>query len=236
MSDILILKIQKLVDNEIGDTSRLLHIKEVIENGKIFYNSDKKYLDNLILKYIDTTYESKKIIQIQQQKQEKQFVHEMEKKYSESTPVKSEEDTTFVEPIRQDESDVSIPSDDVKVKNQKQETIEIAKNQSDGSNQGKRFAILQLKFGLWVVAGSILITFGLFLLATTISLDLWMVSIFVSTSSAETSVENFEQIQKRSLDAVTPFIIISIGCLVVGVLTILIGYYAAKIRIEKYEE
>ena len=45
-------KIQHFIDSEIGDTGRLLHIKESLTNGKTLYMSDQRYLNNLISKYM----------------------------------------------------------------------------------------------------------------------------------------------------------------------------------------
>lgn len=51
LEDNLISQIQELIENEIGDATQLQHIKETITNGKTLSDSDKKYLDSLILKY-----------------------------------------------------------------------------------------------------------------------------------------------------------------------------------------
>ena len=58
MSENLTSKVQELINNDVGDVSRLRHIKYTLENGKTFYNSDRKYLDFLVLKYLDTTYQA----------------------------------------------------------------------------------------------------------------------------------------------------------------------------------
>jgi len=45
--------VKKLLDLGIGDQGRLDHIKNTLEKNKQLYTSDKKYLENLIKKYLD---------------------------------------------------------------------------------------------------------------------------------------------------------------------------------------
>ena len=51
LTDSQISRIQELIDNDVGDSSRLQHIKEALENGNQLYDSDQNYLDSLISKY-----------------------------------------------------------------------------------------------------------------------------------------------------------------------------------------
>ena len=61
MDDNLILKIQVLIENNVGDIERLEHIKYVISKGKELYDSDKHYLESLLNNFENKkskTYES----------------------------------------------------------------------------------------------------------------------------------------------------------------------------------
>ena len=53
MSDYLIKSIDKLLSKNIGDKARLEHIKETLEKEKDLYNSDEKYVQNLIDEHLD---------------------------------------------------------------------------------------------------------------------------------------------------------------------------------------
>lgn len=44
--------VNTLITNRVGDLSRLEHIKETIENNKQLYDSDRKYVDDLIEKHL----------------------------------------------------------------------------------------------------------------------------------------------------------------------------------------
>jgi len=50
MDPVLDKEIQNLIDSNIGDTSRLQFIKESLQGKKNIYNSDKKYLSELLSK------------------------------------------------------------------------------------------------------------------------------------------------------------------------------------------
>jgi len=50
MDPVLDKEIQNLIDSNIGDTSRLQFIKESLQDKKNIYNSDKKYLSDLLSK------------------------------------------------------------------------------------------------------------------------------------------------------------------------------------------
>ena len=51
MTDSQISRIQELIDNNVGDNSRLHHIKDTLEKGKTLYDSDHIYLDSLLKRY-----------------------------------------------------------------------------------------------------------------------------------------------------------------------------------------
>jgi len=52
MTDELIEYVIHLIDGKKGDVGRLGHILDTLQDGKILYNSDKKYLDSLISTYL----------------------------------------------------------------------------------------------------------------------------------------------------------------------------------------
>ena len=45
--------VQKLMELQVGDQGRLIHIKESMDENKTLYNSDKTYLNHLVSKYLD---------------------------------------------------------------------------------------------------------------------------------------------------------------------------------------
>lgn len=54
MSEDILMKIQCLIDKEIGDTGRLYHIKDSLERGKTLYLSDQRYLQTMISKHVSS--------------------------------------------------------------------------------------------------------------------------------------------------------------------------------------
>ena len=59
MDEDILKSIERLIDSNIGDKGRLEHIKESISQGKIRYNSDKKYLDSLLSRNTDSLSDEK---------------------------------------------------------------------------------------------------------------------------------------------------------------------------------
>ena len=55
MTDELIENVMYLIDSKKGDTGRLNYILSALQDGKSLYNSDKKYLDSLLVTYMSSS-------------------------------------------------------------------------------------------------------------------------------------------------------------------------------------
>lgn len=62
MSEDVLTKIQHLLDAEIGDTGRLYHIKDSLEKGKRLYQSDQRYLDDMLSRLMSAERTFKKVL------------------------------------------------------------------------------------------------------------------------------------------------------------------------------
>ena len=82
MVDDVLNQVIKLLEIKKGDTARLQHIKETIENKKTLYNSDKKYLEKLSSKYLVEDTKQKEDISIDYPKKSKNICHMCDKKVS----------------------------------------------------------------------------------------------------------------------------------------------------------